>query len=258
MTQLSYTHVTEVAGEWITSEQLCRMYTRYKWAAQFCLEKDVVEVACGTAPGLGLIGQVARSVVASDVDKHMVSIAKKFYGNRFEIANFDALNLPFETSSKDVVIIFEALYYLPCVDTFIKEVKRVLKPRGKLLVATANKDLPDFNPSVNSVKYYGVSELTHLALKHKMEPDFYGQSAISNASLLQKMLKFLKIVVVRLNLMPKTMRGKEFLKRLVFGKLVRMPFELCEKHSEYDAPISIPATDPNCDFKVILFVSTKL
>lgn len=258
MTQLSYRHVTEVAGEWITSEQLCRMYTRYEWAAQFCKEKDVVEVACGTAPGLGLIGRVARDVVAGDIDEYMVSIAKKFYGNRFDIANFDALNLPFETSSKDVVIIFEALYYLPCVNTFIKEVERVLKPGGKLLVATANKDLPDFNPSVNSVKYYGVSELTQLALKHKMQPNFYGQSAISSAPLLQKILKLLKIVVVRLNLMPKTMRGKELLKRLVFGKLVRMPYELSVNISEYDTPISIPAGEPNRDFKVILLVVTKL
>jgi len=61
--------------------------------------------------------------------------------------------MPFEDKSKDVIILFEAIYHIPDADRFVKECVRVLWPGGKVLVGTANKDLYDFNPSPYSYKY---------------------------------------------------------------------------------------------------------
>lgn len=56
--------VTELRGSAISAEQLDRLINRYTWAATYCQGKDVIEVACGAGPGLGLLADVPRSHTA--------------------------------------------------------------------------------------------------------------------------------------------------------------------------------------------------
>ena len=49
--------------------------------------------------------------------------------------------MPYKDNSIDVIILFEAIYYLPSVEKFVSECWRILRDRGKVLIATANKDL---------------------------------------------------------------------------------------------------------------------
>jgi len=39
-----------------------------------------------------------------------------------------------------VIILFEAIYYIPDAEKFVEECARVLRLGGKVLIATANKD----------------------------------------------------------------------------------------------------------------------
>ncbi len=48
----------------------------------------------------------------------------------------DAMKLPYATNSFDVVMANHMLYHVPNLDDALKEIKRVLKPDGKLLTAT--------------------------------------------------------------------------------------------------------------------------
>ena len=149
-----YTHLTEIAGSKITGEQLQRMYNRYAFAAELSTGKDVLEVACGVGQGLGLLGCSAKSVVAGDYTLRLVELAKEHYGDRFEIWQFDAQNMPFGDSSFDVVILYEAIYYLPDPEKFLSECKRVLRPGGEIIVCTANKDWSGFARSPASYHYF--------------------------------------------------------------------------------------------------------
>jgi SAM-dependent methyltransferase len=123
--QIDYTDVTELAGRPISQEQLARLHHRYTWAASYCEDRDVVEVGCGTGPGLGLLQSVSRSVAAGDIDEKIVAIAQGHYGARIPISRIDAQYLPFEDRSKDVVLLFEAIYYLPDADRVVRECARV-------------------------------------------------------------------------------------------------------------------------------------
>jgi ubiquinone/menaquinone biosynthesis C-methylase UbiE len=231
-----FSEVTELAGSGISEEQLQRMSHRYGWAASFCKQKDVVEVACGSGQGLGMLGRVAKSLEAGDYSEAILEIARGHYGSRVALRQVDAQTLPYPDASKDVIILFEAIYYIPDARRFVNECRRVLRPGGQVLIATANKDLYDFNPSPLSHRYYGAVELAGLFREAGFEPVVYGYMPVEKVSLRQRILRPIKKIVVSLGLMPKSLAGKRFLKRFVFGRLVPMPAEL--------PPSSIAETEP--------------
>jgi SAM-dependent methyltransferase len=243
--------VTEISGDEVTKEQIKRLCNRYYWAGQFCPNKDVVEVACGTGQGLRYLSGISRSLNAGDYSNEILSTAKQHYGDLVDLMQFDAQNMPFKNNSKDVVILFEAIYYIADAEKFVRECLRILRPGGKILIATANKDLSDFNPSPYSHKYYGVCELNDLFKKFGFKLELYGDTPINSQSIRQKVLRLIKILVVKLGLMPKTMAGKKFLKRIVFGNLVMMPAEIDSNTSRYIEPTPLLEIKPDKIHKVI-------
>lgn len=237
----AFSDVTELAGTEISVEQLERMLHRYHWAAGYCRDKDVVEVGCGSGQGLGLLSNVARSLEAGDYSAEILSIALRHYSDRVKLSVFDAQSLPFADGSKDVVILFEAIYYVPDATRFVTESRRVLRPGGRVLIATANKDLSDFNPSPLSHCYYGTMELADLFRQEGFEVELFGYLPMAAVTWRQKLLRPAKRIAVALGLMPKTMRGKRLLKRLVFGEMVAMPAELPQRKQPPIPPTLVSA-----------------
>jgi len=68
----------------------------------------------------------------------------------------------------------------------------------------------------------------------------------------------LKRMAVTLNIVPKTMKGKEFLKRIFFGKLDPLPDEIEDGMAEYSEPVSIPCDSPNFEYKVLFAVGHRI
>src|ERR1051325_3731721 len=116
-----FAEVTELAGSEITGEQLDRMSHRYAWAAHFCHGKDVAEVACGSGQGLGILGSVSKSLEAGDYSEEVLRVARSHYDGRLSLVRLDAQSLPYADGSKDVIILFEAIYYLPDAGRFVRE-----------------------------------------------------------------------------------------------------------------------------------------
>lgn len=255
--QIDYSTVTELAGDDITQEQLERLCHRYYWAGTLCKSKNVVEVACGTGPGIGYLAGLANNFSAGDYTPGILEIAQKHYGDRVELRQFDAQAMPFDDKSKDIIIMFEAIYYLPNVGEFISECTRVLRAGGKVLIATANKDLYDFNPSPYSHNYYNAPEFKHLFGEFGFSIECFGYLSVGEVSLAQKILRPIKKMAVELNLIPKTMAFKKIVKRFVFGNLVPMPAEIKEGMIHYTPPKPILLDRPDKEHKVIYCVATK-
>lgn len=241
MTSPDFQTVSELAGEEISSEQLFRLCNRYYWAGQYCRDLEVLEVACGSGPGLGYLGTIASKVVAGDVSAEIVQRAKKHYGDRFDISVLDAVKTEFPDSSFDVVIIFEALYYVSDADQFVRECARLLRPGGTVLVSNANKDLFDFTASPYSKVYHGVVELGALFERHGFDCEFFGSTPVDGVNIRQRILRPVKALVASLGLMPKSMKSKRLLKRLVFGAPTLMPAEVEAGMAEVEA---VPRLDP--------------
>jgi len=251
-----FSEVTELAGSEITVEQLERMSHRYGWAAGYCRGKDVVEVACGSGQGLGVLSRVSRSLEAGDYSEDTLRVARAHYGSRILLTRFDAQSLPYPERSKDIVILFEAIYYIPDPTRFARECRRVLRPGGRVLVATANKDLWDFNPSPLSHRYYGVCELAELFRDAGLEVELYGYLPVGTVSWRQQLLRPAKKLAVRAGLMPKTLKGKRLLKRFVFGRLVRMPAELPAPDHEVEQPAVLSTSESDRVHKVLYCCAT--
>jgi ubiquinone/menaquinone biosynthesis C-methylase UbiE len=248
----NYYEVTEISGTEVSQEQVERMCQRYYWAKNYCLDKDVLEVACGAGQGLGYLKKFSKSIEGGDYSDEILKTPIEYYGNTISIKQFDAHSLPYGDKSKDVIIIFESIYYLKSFDTFLKECKRVLRKDGILLITTANKDLFDFNPSPFTYKYYGVSELSNILGSNNFDSQFFGDVSTKKISLRQKILRPIKKIAVKLNIVPKSMIAKKILKKLVFGSLVTLPHEIEDNITKYKIPIKLDSKLADKEFKVIL------
>ena len=253
----SFLSVTERGGETVSQAQLDRFYQRYIWAGKFAKGVDVLELACGTGPGLGHLQRVASRLVAADVSEQVLAVARAHYGNRVDLRQMDASNTGLEDSSFDVLILFEAIYYLADVDAFLVEVARLLRPGGQLLVAMANKDLFDFNPSPFSNRYFNPPELNQLLNEYGFETSFFGGSPAPSAGFKTRLLRAAKRFAARHRLIPGSMNGKRLLKRFVFGPLVSMPLELDPSGAAYVAPQPIPADQPDNQHQVLYCIARK-
>ena len=256
--QQAFSGVTELVGQMISHEQFVRMLNRYQWASSFVAGKDVLELACGAGQGLHLLSSKAKSVVGSDVDPSIVCEAQKNNSDiGVSILNFSADNIPYPEDSFDVVVLFEAIYYIPDFLVAAKEISRVLRPGGVLLISSANPLLFDFVKSPYSVRYYSKAELSEVLASEFHHLEFFGFVDVSKVSLRQKLLRPIKAFIAKLNLMPRDMRSKEILKRVFFGKLVSMPTSLEFEMLDYVPPDRLLDYDRGDKHKVIYCVGRK-
>lgn len=99
--------------------------------------KIVLEIGCGNGIGARLINEYfsPSKIYAIDLDKRMVDLAKRhnLYGSiNFELG--DASRLRFEDGQFDAVFDFGVIHHIANWEDCIKELKRVLKVGGELIV----------------------------------------------------------------------------------------------------------------------------
>jgi len=237
--------VTERSGEPATLGQIADMAHRYHWAARRAEGRRVLEVACGTGQGLGILATRAASIVACDLDADNVSEATRTHGERFPIRVSDALSLPVGDAEVDAVVLFEAIYYLSDARVFLGECRRVLSSSGIVLLSTTNPDLFDFSPSPLSRRYYGASELAGLLESSGFRPTLFGYGRIEGLPLRQRLLRPVKVAARSLGLVPRTMRGKALVRRVLFGRLPVMPRDLTTVLPPSDEPVAISRDVPD-------------
>jgi SAM-dependent methyltransferase len=153
------------------------------------------------------------------------------------------------------VILYEAIYYLEAPARFVAECKRILRPGGYVLICQPNKSLPDFHPSPHSFHYFTPLELAKLLTPIGPRVSFFGDAPVDYTSLKSRVLSFVKKTIVRMNLMPRTLKGRERLKRIIYGELLPIPPEIGTDCFSYTAPQPIAADQPDGQYRVLFAVS---
>jgi ubiquinone/menaquinone biosynthesis C-methylase UbiE len=100
-------------------------------------DKDVLEVGSGRGGGSHYIATVLqpKSMTGMDLASNAVDLCNKnFISHNLKYITGNAESIPLEDNSKDVIINVESCHAYGSVDSFLSEVKRVLRPGGHLLL----------------------------------------------------------------------------------------------------------------------------
>ena len=134
---------------------------RYVFALPFVEGKSVLDIACGTGYGIGLLRSKAKFVTGVDIDPIAANEAKAECGENGVVLLGNGLGLPFDDATFDVITSFETLEHLYERGDFLAELRRVLKADGTLILSTPNAD---YSQPVNGVP----ANPFHI---HEYEPD---------------------------------------------------------------------------------------
>lgn len=253
--------VTETTGVPLSREGAEMMATRYVLARGLATGKRVLELGCAAGQGFGLIAARAVSLVGGDYSQTLLRSARRHYGDRVPVVRLSAERLPFASGIVDLVVFFEASYYVPDMGAALQEIARVLAPGGSVLLANANPERPDFIHSPHSFKYHTADEfrsaVSQLGFAVTVEAAFEVQPRAEGVTRLGAgVLSWSRRVFQHLGLVPRTLEGRARLKRLVYGPLLQTPAELLdgfatprERHSVLPGPVT--------GYKVIYVQGTK-
>lgn len=138
-------------------------------AAEIQPTDHVIDIGCGNGHGSRLLARKAKAVTAIDLDGRLISRSRRT--NRqpnlfYEKGN--ALDLPDESGSADIMTAMEFIEHLQAIDAdrFLGEVRRVLKPGGKLFISTPQNGNGSIPICPHHVKEYSRPEFEGLLTKH--------------------------------------------------------------------------------------------
>ncbi len=156
---------------------------RYFFARALCRDLDVLDITCGVGDGTALLAQVARSVVGVEPLRELVARAEGAYrapGLRF--VQGDVTSIPLPDASVDVVVSYDTIERFYEHDVFAAEVRRVLRPEGRLIVSCYQYGV--HSPVAPVVNPLHVRELTHNEFKEFLSGYFRHSVLYAQRSLL--------------------------------------------------------------------------
>ena len=102
--------------------------------------KTLLDIGAGPGIMIEAILRYGYNVVAADAAPKMLELAKEQFGNnpKVEFLVTDARQIPKGDNSYDVATAMGLVEYFEEDDTYYKEMRRVLKPNGELIVSYTN------------------------------------------------------------------------------------------------------------------------
>ena len=243
-----YTEFTEVSGKPITYDQLYRMRHRYSWAIELINEDKVgLELCCGSGQGLKIVSENLDKLYAVDITESLIEQANKNSPENVICLKDDGITFLENSKNEfyDYIIMFECIYYFKSIERLIDLGKKSLKPGGLILLTWPNPLKKDFVKCEHTYFYPLLKDLKKFSKDENknFKTEFYGFDVLNKKSLLTSFKSKIKTLAVKLNLIPKTQKGRLILKRIFQGKMIEMPRSL--KYLEIDKNSLIEIKDDN-------------
>lgn len=145
---------------------------RYLAAKSVCKDKKVLDLACGEGYGSFLLSEWgAKEVIGVDISKESINNANKNFKKdniKFLVSDAEKLST-LEDKSFDLIVSFETIEHLKNPDLFLKEIKRLIKPNGIIIMSCPNDYF--YYPLENEkneyhLRKYSFEEYKELSEKH--------------------------------------------------------------------------------------------
>lgn len=168
-------HASDWTGERLTSAisgqiEIEHLH-RYFLARELSRGCDVIDIACGQGYGSALLAQVARSVTGIDISEQAVQHAQESHqADNLRFILGDARSLEADDQSIDRIVSFDTIERFYDHDAFIKEVRRVLRPGGLLILSSPERDI--YSPLGAPANPSHVRELTRLEFEQLLGAAF--------------------------------------------------------------------------------------
>src|SRR5882724_4847002 len=155
---------------------------RYLQASRIAAVRVILDIASGEGYGSAMLAAHATKVIGVDISAEAIEYARK----RYQRDNLTFLvgtcsDIPLPDASVDLVVSFETLEHHDQHDRMMEEVKRVLRPRGLLLISCPDKLHYTIEPGrLNPfhVKELYKQEFEELLSKHFKHTAYFAQRVI--------------------------------------------------------------------------------
>lgn len=220
-----YAGVSETPGDEVLPAAIDMARVRYSFAASNAIGSIVVEAACGSGHGLGLLARDGRKAMGIDITASLLELARRQHAT-VPVVRGDVLRLPFRSAAIDTLVFLEAIYYLTDIPAFLRECRRVLRPGGRLLLCWANPEHPEFVRGAFTHTYPAAGGMQALLEAHGFTPRIFGGFPARPEGGGARARALARRLASQLSLVPATMRAKTLLKRAFYGTLARFPADL--------------------------------
>jgi len=113
---------------------------RYEWARQYVKGKEVLDAGCGVGYGSAMLAEDASHVIAVDLEQAAIEYAKRTYDRKnLKFLVMDCTTMGFDDCTFDLVVSFEVFEHISDGQDFVRELCRVLRNDGILVISTPNK-----------------------------------------------------------------------------------------------------------------------
>ena len=155
---------------------------RYMLACEIAAGKDVLDIASGEGYGSAILAEKARTVIGVDISEESVRHAS----TRYERANLDFKvggcdKIPLPDASIDLVVSFETIEHHDKHAEMMREIRRVLRPAGILIISSPDKYNYSIEPGFHNefhVRELYEREFKQLLSEYFSNCRYYGQRII--------------------------------------------------------------------------------
>lgn len=137
---------------------------RYLLAARAVAGRTVLDIACGEGYGSAMLAQAAAKVTGVDISQEVIAHAQaKYRAGNLDFRRGSCTAIPLQDACVDAVVSFETIEHHDQHLAMMREIKRVLKPGGVLIISSPDKleysDRPQYsNPHHVKELYRGEFE----------------------------------------------------------------------------------------------------